>query len=337
MKALRLYGPGGLRLVEEPAPVPAPGEELVRVTAVGICGSDLHWLAESGIGDAALSQPLVLGHEAAGRIETGPRAGERVAIDPGIPCGDCDQCLAGHLHLCRRLRFAGYGTTDGTLRELVAWPARSLVAVPDCLSDADAAMLEPLGVALHAVRLAGIRPGARVGVFGCGPIGLFLIRVARAAGATTILATDILEHRVAAAREAGATAAVLASAHGVERDELAPAADGGLDVTFEAAGEDAALETAIALAGPAATVVVVGIPSHDTTTFTASTARRKGLTLKFSRRMNRVYPETIRLATCGVVDVRSVVTASFSLPEFERAFDVATNRQGLKVVVTPSV
>ena len=336
MKSLRLYGPGDLRLVDEATPVPGPGDELVRVTAVGICGSDLHWYVESGIGAARLSRPIVLGHEASGVIESGSHGGQRVAIDPAIPCEVCEQCRAGHAHLCLAHRFAGDGTTDGTLRELVAWPARSLVPVPDSLRDADVAMLEPLGVALHAIRLAKIRPGARVGVFGCGPIGLFLIQLARASGATTIVATDVLPHRLAAAREAGAGATALA-AGGSERGELLAATGGhGVDVAFEAAGEDDAVETSITLAAPAGTVVVVGIPSKDRMAFTASTARRKGLTIKLSRRMNRVYPEAIRLVEEGLVDVRSVVTASHPLSEFQAAFAAAAAREGLKTIVRPS-
>jgi L-iditol 2-dehydrogenase len=336
MKALRLYGPGDLRLVDEAPPVPGADEELVRVTAVGICGSDLHWYSESGIGDVKLSRPIVLGHEAAGVIESGPRAGLRVAIDPAIPCEKCEQCRAGHAHFCLALRFAGDGATDGLLRELVAWPSESLVPVPDGLSDADVAMLEPLGVALHAIRLGEVRPGERVGVFGCGPIGLFIIQLARASGATTIVATDVLRHRLAAAREAGATATVLV-AGGAERAEVRAATDGhGVDVAFEAAGVDDSVETAVVLAAPGGTVVIVGIPSEDHTTFTASTARRKGLTIKLSRRMNRVYPEAIRLAESGLADVRSIVTAAYPLTEHEAAFAAAGAREGLKVVIRPT-
>ncbi|MGZ6256992.1 MAG: zinc-dependent alcohol dehydrogenase [Candidatus Limnocylindrales bacterium] len=335
MKSLRLYGPGDLRLVDEPRPVPGPADELVRVTAVGICGSDLHWYAESGIGDAVLSRPLVLGHEASGRIESGAQRGRRVAIDPAIPCRACEQCQAGHAHLCLALRFAGHGTTDGFMRELVAWPARCLVPVPDSLDDADVAMLEPLGVALHAIRLAPIRPGAQIGVFGCGPIGLFLVQLARAAGATTIVATDVLPHRLAAAREAGATTAALV-AGGSERGQLLAATAGrGVDVAFEVAGEDDALETAVELAAPAGTVIVVGIPAQDRMTFSASTARHKGLTIKLSRRMNRVYPDALRLVGAGLVDVRSVVTASQPIDEFRAAFSAAVAREGLKVVIRP--
>jgi L-iditol 2-dehydrogenase len=332
VKSLRLFGPGDLRLTEEAAPVPGPGEELVRVTAVGICGSDLHWYRESGIGSDTLKRPIVLGHEGAGTIESGPDHGRRVAIDPAIPCDACDQCAAGHAHFCRALRFAGDGTTDGMLREFMAWPRRSLVAIPDTLSDADVAMLEPLGVALHAVRLGGIKPGARVGVFGSGPIGQFLVRLARASGATEIIATDRLPHRLEAAREAGATATALVN--GAERAELLATTGGhGVDVAFEAAGDDDAVETSMRLAAPGGTVVIVGIPAVDRMDFTASTARRKGLTIKLSRRMNRVYPDAIRLVETGLIDVRSVVTTSHPLVEFSAAFAAASRREGLKVVV----
>jgi L-iditol 2-dehydrogenase len=336
VKALRLHGPGDLRLQEERIPEPGPGEELVRVGAVGLCGSDLHWYTESGIGDATLKHPTVLGHEAGGTIESGPRAGLRVAIDPAIPCGRCDQCEAGRYHFCRAIRFAGDGTTDGSLRELMAWPSSCLVPVPDSLSDADVAMLEPLGVALHAVGLAEVRPGSRVGIFGCGPIGLLIVQLARISGAAVIVATDLLPHRLDAAREAGATSVALV-AGGSERAQLLSRTNGaGLDVAFEAAGVDDSVETCVRLAGPGGTVVLVGIPSEDKTQFTASAARRKGLTIKVSRRMNRVYPRAIRLAESGQVDLRSVVTASLPIAEFDRAFRMASLREGLKVVVRPS-
>ena len=168
MKALRLHGAGDLRLHDEPSPVPAAGEVLLRVTAVGLCGSDRHWFDE-----------LVLGHEFAGVIETGSRAGERVAVDPAIPCARCAVCLAGQPHLCLRLRFAGHGSTDGALRSRLTWPEALAYALPDSLSDAEAALLEPLGVALHALDLGHVRPGARAGVFGCGPIGCEVAPVTR--------------------------------------------------------------------------------------------------------------------------------------------------------------
>jgi L-iditol 2-dehydrogenase len=335
MRALRLHGVGDLRLADEASPVAGPDEVLVRVTAVGICGSDLHWYDESGIGDAVLTRPLILGHEAAGVILDGPRAGQRVALDPQVPCGACETCAAGRGHLCPRVRFLGHSETDGALRELLAWPAANAVPLPDAIDDAAGAMLEPLGVGIHALRLGRVRPGDAVGVFGCGPIGLLLIQLARVAGATTIVATDRLPHRVEAARRLGAVAALVQG--GVERDLLLDATGGrGVDVAIEVAGEDDAIETAVALARPAGTVVVAGIPAGDHSTITSSTARRKGLDLRFARRMNRAYPRAIALVEAGLVDVASLVSQRYAIADFKPAFAAAARRDGLKVMLDPS-
>jgi L-iditol 2-dehydrogenase len=335
MKALRLHGIGDLRLADEPAPIPGPAEALVRVTAVGICGSDLHWYDESRIGDAELTRPLILGHEAAGVIVDGPRAGQRVALDPQVPCGACETCAAGRGHLCPHVRFLGHSVTDGAMRELLAWPAANLVPLPDAIDDVAGAMLEPLGVAIHALRLARVLPGDSVGVFGCGPIGLLLIQLARAAGATTVVATDRLSHRVGAARRLGAVAALVDG--GTERDVLLAATSGrGVDAAIEIAGEDDAIETAIILARPAGTVIVAGIPAGDHSTIAASVARRKGLDIRFSRRMNRTYPRAIALVETGEVDVSSVVTHRFGLADFEAGFRTAVQRDGLKVIICPA-
>ena len=327
MKVSRLNGAGDLRLGDEPLPDVPAGYSLVRVTAVGLCGSDLHWYAEGGIGDARVEHPLVLGHEFAGVVEGGPRHGERVAVDPAMPCERCASCRAGHHNLCPHVRFAGSGAQDGALAEVVAWPTELLQPLPDELSDVDGAMLEPLGVAIHAVDLGHVRLGATVGVFGCGPIGLLLIQVARAAGAARVVATDPLPHRVAAARRWGAD------------DAVGPEDAGGLgdvDVAFEVAGRNDAVDAAIAAARPGARVVLVGIPDDDRTTFSASVARRKGLTIVLVRRMKDVYPRAIALVRQQRVDVGGLVTARYPLGAVDEAFRVAAARAGLKVVVEPA-
>ena len=176
-------GSGTSRCRPGPGAIYADDEALVRVTAVGICGSDLHWWTEGAIGDAKLSRPLVLGHEGAGVIAAGPRRGERVAIDPAIPCEACRACHDGYRNLCYNIRFAGHGETDGMLREQLRWPARPPYPLPDQVSDDAGALLEPLGVALHAMDLGHVPFGGRVTVVGCGPIGLLLLQVLRVAGA----------------------------------------------------------------------------------------------------------------------------------------------------------
>jgi L-iditol 2-dehydrogenase len=319
VKALRLHAARELRLHDEPEPEPADGEVLVRVTAVGLCGSDRHWFLEGGIGDAVLDRPLVLGHEIVGTIESGARAGERVALDPAVPCGRCSLCLAGNPHLCLELRFAGHGSADGALRTCLTWPERLAYALPDGLSDAESSLLEPLGVALHAFDLGKAPPGSTAGVFGCGPLGLLLVQALRAAGVETIVASDPLPHRAEAAVALGAT---------LEDREV--------DVAFEAAGDDAALADAMAAVRPGGRVVLVGIPDGDRTSFTASTARRKGLTLLVCRRMKPAdLPRAIRLAAAGEVELGGLVSGRYALSEWREAFDELVKRRGLKVVVEP--
>jgi L-iditol 2-dehydrogenase len=333
MKVLRLHGIDDLRLNEEPKPKPGPGEVLLRVTAVGICGSDLEWLSEGGIGDAHLDRPLVLGHEFAGVIESGPRRGERVAVDPASNCNACEWCLTGHPNLCSNLRFAGHSSSDGALQEYMSWPEHLLYPLPRSLSGSDGAVLEILGVAIHAVDLGHLKTGMSVGVFGCGPIGLLTVQVAKASGATQIIATDVLMHRLDAARSYGATA-VIQARDGEERFEVLEATQGrGVDVAFEAAGENSAVETAITAARLGGRVVLIGIPSDDRTTFTASTARRKGLTIALVRRMKHTYRRAIDMAVSGLVDIRTLVTHRYPLVDFETAFSVAKERKGLKVLI----
>jgi len=334
MRAARLHGIGDIRVGTEEIPVPGPGESLIKVGAVGICGSDLHWYEDAGIGDAQLSGPLVVGHEFAGAIEGGDRHGLRVAVDPADPCGVCEQCLEGNRNLCRYMRFAGHGRTDGALREYLAWPTELLHPLPDAISDADGAMLEPLGVALHAYDLGHVRMASTVAVIGVGPIGLCLVQLARAGGATLVIAVDPLAHRREAALRYGAD--VVFDADPEKFAALLAEATGGrgADVVFEVAGTDAAVALGVEAARPGARLVLTGIPGSDRTTFSASGVRRKGLSLIMVRRMKEtVYPRVIRLVERGLVDVRTMVTARFGLSAVEQAFRTAQAREGLKVVV----
>jgi L-iditol 2-dehydrogenase len=333
VRALRLHGKGDLRLHEEERPEPRAGETLVRVGAVGICGSDLHWFGEGAIGETPVTRPLVLGHEFAGVTADG----RRVAVDPAVPCSTCSLCLEGHPNLCEGIRFAGHGETDGGLREWLAWPERCLVPLPAGLTEADGALLEPLGVAIHAIDLAHLRPGARVGVFGCGPIGLLIIQMARLCGASQVVATDLGErsHRLEAARRLGAL--TLAAEGGREARAIRDATSGrGLDVAIEAAGENAAVDAAVEAVRPGARIVLAGIPAEERTSFVAATARRKGLTLVLARRMKHTYPRAIRLVESGQLDLGSTVTHRFPLEQGAAAFAVAARREGLKVLVQPS-
>jgi len=298
-----------MRVEEVAAPTgPRPGEVLVRIKATGICGSDLHSYLDGRIGDTQLEAPLTLGHEFAGIIEhgtTGLEAGTRVAVDPAQPCHRCDLCERGHPNLCRRLHFCGLYPDDGSLAEFIRVPATSCFPVPDAIDDPSAALLEPLGVALHATTLAKIRVGDRVAVLGAGPIGLLLIQTIKLAGATEVYVSDPLPWRMAHAARYGA-------------QPLPASAE--MDVVFEAAWGATAIGRSVELARPGGRVVLVGIPADDQCLFKHSTARRKGLTIVFSRRMKHTYPRAIRLATSGQVDLTGLVSHRFPLAKAAAAF-----------------
>ncbi|MEA3276587.1 MAG: alcohol dehydrogenase catalytic domain-containing protein, partial [Pseudomonadota bacterium] len=267
MDVLRLHSAGDIRLHSEPEPVPSPGEELVRVTAVGLCGSDLHWFEGGGIGDDRVQDPFILGHEMGGVIASGASEGERVVIEPANPCRHCDVCRAGHSNLCQQVEFCGHYPTPGGLSTFMVWPRRLLVPVPETIEGDEVALLEPLGIALHAIDLGHFRAGMSAGVYGCGPIGLFLIKALRAAGAGSIQASDALFHRLEAARAFGADDVRLTD---VDGQPEGVECWGPVDVAFEAAGENAAVDTALRTVRTGGRVVIVGIPSTDRTSFGAA-------------------------------------------------------------------
>jgi L-iditol 2-dehydrogenase len=333
--AVRIYGRHDVRVDLVPVDAPGPGEVLLRVGAVGLCGSDLHWFEEASIGDAVLSRPLVLGHEIGAEIVSGPRDGQRVAVDPAWDCGRCEPCLHGRSNLCLAMRFAGHGNTDGALRGFMAWPERLVWPVPDSIGDDEIPLLEPLGVALHAADLAGVGPGDRVGVYGCGPLGLLLVALLRSRGVGTIAATDTLAHRVAAAAAIGATDAFLVAAQSPLERRLAR--DFAVDVAFEVAGSDDALSDAISAVRPGGRVVLVGIPPGDRTSFEAAAARRKELAfLECRRMMGADLPRAIELVAAGSIDLSSLITGRFPISAAREAFASLADRRGLKVIVKPN-
>ncbi len=325
MKAARLYGVGDVRVTDEPEPLPGEGETRVQVRAVGLCGSDLHWFTDGGIGDATITEPLVPGHEIAGIALDGPYAGRVVAVDPAIPCEHCARCLEGNPNLCPTVRFSGHGGVDGGVREVMAWPTHRLFPLPEGVTPDEGAMLEPLGVAIHSWDLGHARLGDIVSIVGAGPIGLLLIQLAHHAGHEVGTVVEPLAHRRAAASDLGAGLVVAPDA------DLAATSD----VVFEVSGQPDAVRAAMELARPGGRVVLVGIPDDDTTTFPAATARRKGLTLAIVRRMPEVYPRAIDLLARGRVQLAPLVSDRFGIDAAAAAFAFASGRTGLKTVIDP--
>jgi L-iditol 2-dehydrogenase len=348
MLAARLYGARDLRVDQVPeGREPRAGEVLLRVRAVGVCGSDLHTYLDGRIGDTAVQSPLVIGHEFGGEIaalganahdglDHPLRVGQRVAVDPATPCWRCELCEAGHPNLCRRLHFCGLFPDDGALQDYMIVEARSCFPVPDSVTDAGLALLEPLGVAIHAVDLGKLRLANSVVILGCGSIGLLILKLARLSGADPIYAFDCYDWRAAKARAWGAT-----DAWTVERDPVARIHEvtkgRGADVVFEAAWADHSVGQAAEMARLGGRVVLVGIPSDDALTMKHSTARRKGLTILLARRMKHTYPRAIHLATAqpNGVPLDDLISHRFPLSRAPEAFalNVAYDDAVQKIVI----
>lgn len=332
MKAAYIHHPRDIRIGEAPDEELGPFDLLLDVTAVGICGSDLHTYLFGQIGDTVAEAPLILGHEAAGRIvAVGAglgnqfRIGQNVAIDPAIPCWMCERCETGDPNLCTNLQFMGLWPRHGALREQMVHPARSCIVLPDSISPASAALLEPLGVALHAINLSKIRVGDDVLVVGCGAIGLLLIRLARLAGARHIFASDKYTWRLDQAANFGADVLVNFTRQDVVA-EVRRATDGrGVDIAIESAWVSDTVNQCVDASRNGGRVIVVGIPVEDFITFKASASRRKGLTIKLSRRMKHSYPPSIALTISGKIDLEALATHRYSLDSSEQAFECAAN------------
>lgn len=337
MRSALLSGIKEIAIREAPAPVlKSPGDVLLQIEAVGVCGSDVHYYRCGGIGAMRVEYPFALGHECSGRVvETGLEArhlkpGQRVAIDPLVACGQCDQCRAGRPHTCRNQRFLGCpGQLPGALAEYLVMPAECCYPVPDSMTPAQAVMVEPFSIALHAHRLAGPKPGAKIAVLGSGPIGLCVLLALRAAGNCTIYATDLVEDRLDAARRLGARWA------GNPRSTNVIAAVGelepnGVDFVFECAGEQETLDQGVELLKPGGEMLILGIPEVGRVSFDIHALRRKEAWIGNVRRQNHCMAEAIDLIARGTVNLDPLVTHHFPLAETAAAFEmVAGYRDGV--------
>jgi L-iditol 2-dehydrogenase len=337
-QAAVLTGPGHFEFVQKDVPTTAPGEVLVQVNVVGVCGSDIHMYQDGRIGTTEILSPLVLGHEfmgvvvqaAEGTLDGDDRplqVGDRVAVEPHVACGHCRDCREGHPNLCTHHTFMGVYPRDGALQSFLNAPAHNCFLLPDAVTDIGGAMLEPLGVALHALRLGHVAVGDTAAVVGAGPIGLLLTQLLKLNGVTALHVTEPLDWRRDVAQKLGATS--VASGVTPEHDSL-------YDVVFEAGWADTSVQDAAVLARPGARVVLVGIPGNDRMEMQHSLARRKGLSLIFSRRMAHTYPQAIRLVANGMIDVDQLVSDVYPLADVTRAFERHANyEQGVvKVMIT---
>jgi L-iditol 2-dehydrogenase len=334
MRVSVLRGVGDVGVEERPVPQPQQDEVLVRIAAVGVCGSDVHYYEAGRIGPYTVEHPLVLGHEAAGEVVavgtnvTRLAPGQRVSLEPGVPCRSCDQCLAGRYNLCPHVRFFATPPYDGAFQEYVALPAAFVHPIPDEVSDDAAALLEPLSVGVWACRRGEVSAGSRVLVTGAGPIGLVCAQAARAFGATQVWVSDVNAHRLALAERLGGVP-VDVSERPIGEHGLEP------DVLLECSGNARATREAILTVARAGRVVLVGMGSDDLP-IPLPYVQDHELVLMGAFRYANTWPTAIALVASGRVDLDSLVTHHFGLDDVEQALTAARrDATTIKAVIRP--
>jgi L-iditol 2-dehydrogenase len=313
-----------------------PHDVLIKMGAVGVCGSDIHYYTAGRIGSQVVEFPFTVGHECAGTVvEVGSsvkrvRPGDRVAIEPAITCGKCDQCLSGRENTCRHNRFLGCpGQIEGSLSELLVMPEENCFPIDDGMTLGEATVSEPLAIAIYAVRGAAVTPGSKIGILGLGPIGRTVMIAATDAGCGPIYATDKIDARCDSARKAGATWIGNPSSHDVVA-EILGREPLGLDIVFECCGQQAALDNSIDLLRPGGTLSMIGIPEVDQIHFAPEKIRRKEITIVNVRRQRGCVEAALEMVSRRQDAVRGLITHRFSFAESKAAFDlVAGYRDGV--------
>lgn len=338
-KALFIHGARNISVESHSAAEADEQNALLDIQAVGVCGSDLHYYKDGGIGGAVIQQSFVPGHEFSGRLTEDIPAldlekGELVAVDPATPCHRCEWCLKGYHNLCPKVQFIGAPPFDGAMTNQLAVPLTGLIKLPDTVSAEQAAMLEPLGVCIHAIDLAKPKLLESVAVIGCGGIGLGIIQLLQHIGLQTIVAVDPQKHRTDKALELGATIATQSLP-----DAMAQIDNRGCDLVIEATNSPDGFLHAIQAASIGGRLILIGIPDGDTyTPIEAAEARRRGLDIRFSRRMGDVYPRAIQLVSSKAIDVDTLITHHFSLADSPQAMQMqADEAPGLiKSMILPN-
>jgi len=342
MRAVVIHAPKDLRIDSFPDPAPAGGEVRVKIAAGGICGSDLHYYHHGGFGTVRIKQPMALGHEIAGVVDSvGPgvshlKPGLRVAVNPSQPCGTCVHCREGMRNQCLDMRFMGSAMrmphVQGGFREHVTVDAAQAIPIAEQLSLGEAAMAEPLAVCLHAGKQAGPLLGKRVLVTGCGPIGALIVIVARHGGAAEVVVTDIADAPLGVARKLGASLTVNSATDAAALDPYR-AGKGVFDVLFEASGNQAALRSALDLMRPGGIIVQLGLGGEMT--LPVNTIVTKELQLRGTFRFDPEFELALALMGKGLIDVKPLISASLPFASAVEAFELASDRsKSMKVQLT---
>lgn len=332
MKAIMLTGIRRMEMRDIPEPfVNGDHDVKIRMEVVGVCGSDIHYYTQGRIGSQVVRYPFTVGHEGAGTVVAAGKAvskvkpGDRIAIEPAMPCWECDQCLAGRHHTCRKLRFLGCpGQAEGCLSEYIVMPETSCFPIPSQLSFEEAAISEPLAIGVYTVKKSGIVPGSRIAILGSGPIGMSVMLAARSAGCNTVYMTDKIDERLRCVQKSGATWTGNVD-HADVTGLILEQEPFMLDAVFECCGKQEAVDQAFALIKPGGKLILVGIPEFDHWSFPTDTGRRKEISIQNIRRQVDCVEPALEGIASGTIKVRSMVTHRFALKDTGDAFELVAN------------
>ncbi len=332
MKSMMLTGIRQMEMQERPAPeIVNDTDVLVRMKVIAVCGSDVHYYVSGKIGNQVVKYPFPVGHECAGIVEkvgngvTHVKTGDRIAIEPAMSCGKCDQCLAGRPHTCRNIKFLGCpGQAEGSMSEFIVMPQENCIPIPDHMSFDQAAISEPLSIGVYAVRQSIPMKDAKVGILGFGPIGMSVMLPALAKGAKDIFVTDKIDERLAKAKENGAVYTGNPDKEDIVKGikEVEPK---GLDVVFECCGQQEALDQAVELLKPGGKIMIIGIPEIDRWSISVDDTRHKEVTITNVRRQNQAVEEALELLATEKVDVSNMPTHRVKFDDSKKAFDLVAD------------
>ncbi len=329
MKAMALTGIRQMEMMTWPDPkIKNDYDVLIRLEAVGVCGSDIHYYTTGKIGSQVVKFPFPVGHESGGTVQavgksvTKVKVGDRIAIEPAITCGKCDQCLSGRPNTCRNIRFLGCpGQADGCLSDYIVMPEENCFPIPDHMSFEEAAISEPLAIGVYAVNRSIPMQGAKIGILGFGPIGMSVMLPALAKGASKIYVTDKIGERLAVAANNGA-----AWCGNPDNEDVVSIMNTKeayqLDVVFECCGQQDAVNNAVDIVKPGGKIMMIGIPEVDIINFRIEKIRRKEITFVNVRRQSFSVQEALDLMAAGKVNVKNMTTHHFKFPQTKSAFDL---------------
>jgi L-iditol 2-dehydrogenase len=332
MKAMMLTGIRQMEMKDIPEPVIVnPKDVKIKMSVLGICGSDIHYYTQGQIGSQKVQYPFTVGHEGAGvvvevgKAVTRVKPGDKIAVEPAMPCWECDQCLAGRHHTCRKLRFLGCpGQAEGCLMEYIVMPEESCFPLTGSLTADHGSISEPLSIGVYAVKKSGGVKGLKIGIIGFGPIGMSVMLGAKAEGVNSVYVTDKIDPRLSIAKKEGAIFTGNPLKENIvekilQKEKL------GLDIVFECCGMQEALDQAVDLLKPGGKLVVVGIPEFERWSMNVETTRRREISLQFIRRQVDCVELSLEMMKTGKINVENMPTHRFHFSKTKEAFDLVAD------------